>query len=81
MDVPTTTVELFGSAGCPQTTALREHLVWNRIAFTEYDVEADAAARARLLSLTGGRATVPVVVENGRVTSIGWHGRSCASVP
>jgi glutaredoxin len=78
MDTLTTTVELFGSADCPHTTALREHLLWYRIAFTEYDVEKDAAARARLLSLTGGRAAVPVLVENGRVSSIGWLGRSCA---
>ena len=78
MDILTTTVELFGSADCPHTTSVREHLLWNRIAFTEYDVEKDAAARARLLALTGGRATVPVLVENGRVTSIGWLGRSCA---
>jgi len=78
MDILTTTVELFGSAGCPHTTALREHLHWYRIAFTEYDVDHDAVARARLLSLTGGRPTVPLLVENGRVTSIGWLGRSCA---
>jgi glutaredoxin len=78
MDILTTTVELFGSAGCPHTMTLREHLLWNRIAFREYDIEADPVARARLLSLTGGRPTVPVLVENGRVTSIGWRGRSCA---
>jgi glutaredoxin len=78
MDILTTTVELFGSADCPHTMALREHLLWNRIAFTEYDIEADPAARARLLLLTGGRAMVPVLVENGRVSSIGWRGRSCA---
>ena len=74
----TETVELFGAAGCPYTGELREHLLWNQVAFTEYDVEADAAARARLLSLTGGQAAVPVLVENGVVKEIGWRGRSCA---
>jgi glutaredoxin 3 len=74
----TATVELFGAQGCPYTSELREHLVWNGVAFTEYDVEQDPAARARLLSLTSGRAAVPVLVENGRVKEIGWRGRSCA---
>lgn len=70
-------VELFGAAGCPYTTELREHLLWNGVAFTEYDVEADAGARARLVSLTG-RSAVPVLVEDGLVKEIGWRGRSCA---
>jgi glutaredoxin 3 len=70
-------VELFGAPGCPYTTELREHLLWNGVAFTEYDVEADANARARLVSLTG-RSAVPVLVEDGLVKEIGWRGRSCA---
>jgi glutaredoxin 3 len=70
-------VELYGTKSCPYTSDLREDLAWRRIAFTEYDVDADAAARARLLALTGGRAVVPVLVENGRVKAIGWRGRGC----
>jgi mycoredoxin len=70
-------VELFGAAGCPYTAELREHLLWNGVAFAEYDVEADAEARARLVSLTG-RPAVPVLVEAGLVKEIGWRGRSCA---
>ena len=70
-------VELFGASGCPYTTEWREHLLWNGVAFTEYDIEADADARARLVSLTGG-AAVPVLVEGGLVKEIGWRGRSCA---
>lgn len=70
--------ELFGASGCPYTSELREHLLWNRIEFTEFDVEVDRAARERLLSLTGGPAVVPVLVEGGRVRQIGWQGRTCA---
>jgi glutaredoxin 3 len=70
-------VELFGATGCPYTTELREHLLWNGVVFTEYDVEADADARTRLVSLTG-RSAVPVLVEDGLVKEIGWRGRSCA---
>ena len=69
-------VELFGAEGCPYTSELREHLEWNGVAFVEYDVETDAAARARLLELIG-RASVPVLVEDGRVKEIGWRGRCC----
>jgi glutaredoxin 3 len=70
-------VELFGATACPYTSEVREHLLWNRIAFIEYDVETDIAARARLLALTG-RVSVPVVVERGQVKEIGWRGRTCA---
>jgi glutaredoxin 3 len=78
--VDLTTVELFGAGGCPYTSELREHLLWNGVEFVEYDVDSDAAARARLLALTGGNGAVPVLVEYGRVTQVGWRGRSCAIV-
>jgi len=72
-----TTVELYGMPGCPYTAEMREHLLWNGTAFVEFDVEADAAARARLRALLGDRSEVPVLVEDGRVTEVGWRGRSC----
>jgi len=72
------TVELYGMQSCPYTTEMREHLLWNGIAFTEFDVEIDVDARARLLALTGHPATaVPVLVEDGCIKEIGWRGRSC----
>ena len=72
------TVELYGMESCPYTAEMREHLLWNGIAFTEFDVETDVHARARLLALTGRPATaVPVLVEDGCVKEIGWRGRSC----
>lgn len=74
------TIELFGSSECPYTAALRERLDLDGLPFVEYDVERDVEARARLLRLTMGRAVVPVLVEAGRVTAIGWQGRSCAVV-
>jgi glutaredoxin 3 len=71
-------VELFGAAGCPYTSELREHLLWNGVAFIEYDVESDTEARSRLRTLVGEHAVVPVLVENGRVKDVGWRGRACA---
>jgi glutaredoxin 3 len=56
---------------------MREWLEWKGCEFVEHDVEADAAARARLLALAGGQRTVPVLVEEGKVVQIGWQGRGC----
>jgi glutaredoxin len=69
--------ELYGTSTCPYTRDLREWLEMRRAAFTEYDVELDAAARARLRELTPGQRTVPVLVQDGKVVQIGWQGRGC----
>ena len=69
--------ELFGTASCPYTQELREHLEWRGEDFVEYDVEFDAEARARMLQLVDGQRTVPVLMEDGKVTQIGWQGRGC----
>lgn len=70
-------LELFGTASCPYTRDLREWLEMRRADFDEYDVEADANARQRLRELAGNERTVPVLVENGTVTQVGWQGRGC----
>ena len=70
-------LELFGTSGCPFTQELRDWLEWKRRDFVEYDVETDSEALRRMLALTGGQRTVPVLVEDGRVSQIGWNGRGC----
>jgi glutaredoxin 3 len=70
-------VELYTSSGCPYSAAAREDLEWRGIEFVEYDVDQDAEARARLLQLTGGTRTVPVLVEEGKPVQVGWMGRGC----
>ena len=70
-------LELFGTASCPYTQEMREWLEWKRSEFVEYDVEEDPSARERLLALVQGQISVPVLVEDGRVVQIGWHGRAC----
>jgi len=71
------TLELFGTASCPYTQEMREWLEWRGCDFVEHDVEADSAAREKLLALVGGQRTVPVLVEEGKVVKIGWQGRGC----
>jgi len=72
-----TRYELYGTAGCPYTRDMREWLELRRAEFAEYDVEADAEARARLRKLAGSQRTVPVLVEGGKVVQVGWQGRGC----
>jgi mycoredoxin len=74
-------LELFGTRGCPFTAELREQLEWDGRDFADLDVEEDPAALRRLVTLTGGRTAVPVLVEDGRVVQVGWQGRTCAVAP
>jgi glutaredoxin 3 len=56
---------------------MREWLEWQGHQYVEYDVERDAEARARMIAISGGQRTVPVLAENGSVVQIGWQGRGC----
>lgn len=68
--------ELFGAKSCPYTQEMREWLDWKGHEYVEYDVEADADARARMIVMSGQK-TVPVLAENGAVVRVGWNGRGC----
>lgn len=70
-------LELFGTATCPATAEMRDWLDWKKREFVEYDVEADPEALKKMLALTQGRHTVPVLAEDGKVLQIGWQGRGC----
>ena len=70
-------IELFGTARCPHTAEMRDWLEFRRKDFIEYDVEADPEARRRMRELTGGERSVPVLMEDGKVSQVGWQGRSC----
>jgi glutaredoxin 3 len=70
-------IELYGTKTCPYTQDARESLEWKGRDFTEYDVESDPEALRRMLALTGGQRSVPVLVEDGVVIQIGWQGRAC----
>jgi glutaredoxin 3 len=74
---PALVLELYGTATCPYTAELREELDWQGREYVEFDIETDAEALARVRALTAGAVAVPVLVENGQVLQIGYHGRSC----
>ncbi len=71
------TVELYTTTWCPHSAAARDELEWRGDPFVEYDVEQDRAAYERMLALTGGQRTVPVVVEAGKPVQVGWAGQGC----
>jgi len=71
-------IELYTTVGCPYSEAAREDLEWRGVDFIEYDAEEDPEARGRMLELTGGTRTVPVILEEGKPVQIGWMGRGCA---
>lgn len=73
----TSSVELYTTVGCEYSAAAREDLEWRGVDFVEYDVERDRDAYARMLEITGGNRTVPVIVEEGKPARIGWMGRGC----
>jgi len=73
--------ELYGAAGCAHTQEMREWLEWRGQPFVEYNVEADRAAFDRMCALTGGQRLAPVLVEDGKVTHLGWQGRGCIVGP
>lgn len=70
-------VELYTASGCPYSEAAREDLEWRGVDFVEYDVEEDAAAHERMLELTGGKRTVPVIAEECKPVQVGWMGQGC----
>lgn len=70
--------ELFGTSTCQYTSDAREWLEMRGVDFVEYDVESDDEARERWRAYAGAQRIVPVVVEDGRVTRVGWQGRGCA---
>ena len=70
--------ELFGTRSCPYTEEMREWLEWKGHEYVEYDVEKKInAARARMISISGGQRTVQILAEDGDVVQIGWQGRGC----
>jgi mycoredoxin len=69
--------ELYGTRSCQYTEEMRAWLDFKGCDYVEYDVEADAAALRRMIAISDGQRTVPVLVEDGRVAQVGWQGRGC----
>ena len=70
-------LELYGTRSCPYTQEMREWLEFRGTEFVEFDVDADRDARERIHTLANGQRTVPILVEDGKISQIGWQGRGC----
>lgn len=70
-------LELYGTRSCPYTQEMREWLEFRGMEFVEYDLDADREARERIRALANGQRTVPILVEDGKISQIGWQGRGC----
>jgi glutaredoxin len=66
-------VEIYGKDDCPYTRAARADYQGRGVPVTYFDVTRDPAAMARLLELSGGERTVPLILDRGRI-SLGFGG-------
>jgi monothiol glutaredoxin len=68
------TLVMYMKPGCPWCEEQRERFRSQGVEWEEIDAQADPAARADLIRFTDGTRTVPTVVEDGHVISVGFDG-------
>ena len=66
-------VLIYGKDSCPYTQAAIDDCKTRAVPFRYINVKKDRSELDRMLTLSGGRRLVPVIVEAGRVT-IGFGG-------
>jgi glutaredoxin 3 len=66
-------VIIFGKDTCPYTQAARDHYLSEGKPFEYFNVKKKPAELERMLGYSRGRRSVPVIVEDGKVT-IGFGG-------
>ena len=65
---------MYVKPGCPWCEKQRARFREQGVQWEEVDATADPDTRAELIRLTHGTRTVPTVVEDGVVVSIGFDG-------
>lgn len=68
-DVP---IEIYSASWCPACRAAKQWLDANGYAYTDYDIDHDAAARTRLRTLNP-RGSIPVIVVDRNRTFVGFN--------
>ncbi|HVF48052.1 MAG TPA: Uxx-star family glutaredoxin-like (seleno)protein [Pyrinomonadaceae bacterium] len=63
---------IYTKPGCPYCQQARDHYNAKGIAFTEYDAQNDKARQREMLQFSGGDATVPCIVQDGKFMGSGW---------
>lgn len=73
--VPAGQLVFYGTAWCPYSQALKEHLVASKIPFVERDVEASFGNFQRFMWAAGKGAGMPVVQVGPKVVAKGYYPR------
>jgi len=66
-------VKIYTKPGCPYCAAAKEHYRNEGVDFDEIDVYSVPGAKEEAVKIAGGRAQVPVIVEDGAV-KVGFGG-------
>jgi glutaredoxin 3 len=68
-----TAVTIYTKTGCPYCAAAKKHYTDEAVEFTEINITEKPDVKKRLLEITGGQRTVPVIVD-GDTVKIGFGG-------
>ncbi len=66
-------VTIYIKPNCPYCAAAKEHYTKSGIPFKKVNVRESQESLQEMLSVSGGRRSVPVIVEDGKAT-IGFGG-------
>lgn len=66
-------VTIYTKPGCPYCAAAKEHYTKEGIPFKEIDVYSVKGAKEEAIRVAGGKAIVPVIIEDG-VVKVGFGG-------
>ena len=67
-------VVIYGKDGCPYTQAARDDYAGRRVAFDYIDVKKNAVDMDRMLVVSNGRRSVPMIVEEDGTVTLGFGG-------
>lgn len=65
-DRPTANVEIYTWQLCPFCIRAKLLLWWKGVQYTEYKIDGDEAARAKMAERAGDRRTLPQIFINGK---------------
>jgi len=59
-------IVVYSGQNCPYCVRAKQLLQQKGVAYDEFDVRADATARAEMLAKSGGKQTIPQIFINGK---------------
>ena len=69
-------IKVYTTSQCPDCTAAKRVLNTRGVAFQEIDIELDDAAAEYVMSVNGGRRSVPTLVLDGDAVSLSRFSRA-----